>query len=121
MICSIYGYLLATSRDYCKIRPCTSVVDCLRLSAHHTFKGVQIVSENLSFFQMNRATIRYKNAIVCGFTVLELSKLHLYRGLDLVKHAFSNSRLIFAQTDSLAIAIKDPADCYLQKLKSLGD
>jgi len=120
MICSIYGYLLANSRDHSNIQLCTSKVECLKLSSRHTFKSVHIINDHLSMFQMNKGSIKFKNAIICGFTVLELIKLHLYRGYDMIREKFPTAKLIFAQTDSLCIAIKDPEKRYLENLKALG-
>jgi len=88
MICGTYGYLLATSRDHSNIQLCTSKVECLKLSSRHTFKSVKIINENLSMFQMNKGSIKFKNAIICGFQVLKLSKLHLYKGFDMIRETF---------------------------------
>jgi len=111
---------LSNTRDHCYIKPCSTKLDCIKLTSSHTFKDMQIINEGLSFFQMNKGTVKYQNALICGFQVLEYAKLHLYQGFDLLRETFPLCKLIFAQTDSLALVIPDPHKTFVDKLQSIS-
>lgn len=56
-----------------------------------------------------------------GFAVLELSKLMLFRGMDMVYNAFPGSKIQCANTDGFCAIISDPNGTYIETLKGLSD
>ena len=72
-----------------------------------TFKRFQIFDENLVGVELAQSNILLDKPIYVGFTVLELSKLLMYKfHYDVMKPNFSESVLCFTDTDSFLYHIK---------------
>jgi hypothetical protein len=42
------------------------------------YKGHKIFSNNLAAIHLNKTNINYDKPVICGFSILELSKNHMY-------------------------------------------
>lgn len=69
---------------------------------------------------MSFSTVRYSYPHLISSVVLDLSKLRIYEGYDLLKANFPGSGLILCQTDSLMISIKDPNRQFVNTLKTVN-
>lgn len=89
-----------------------------RLIANPRFHSVSIFSENLVAIQMKPKKIVYDKPIYIGFTVLELSKTHMYNfHYNIVKPYYQDRvKMCYTDTDSFIYAIK--SNDFYQDLKT---
>ncbi|XP_053205601.1 uncharacterized protein LOC128392015 [Panonychus citri] len=105
---SIYGKLMEDKRKHVKVDVTTSEPMAARRLRKHLLQRFKIIDENKVMFQMKKDVVLMNKPIVTGFTVLELSKLHVYTlYYDTFKCTFGDRcRLIYSDTDSLLIELK---------------
>jgi len=119
---SLYKFnrCLTNSKNYVNIVP----VNCRSSALHHaakpTFSDYLPISQEASYFMMHCQTVTYNKPFLVGLTVQELTKLHLYQGLDNISRIFGNVELISGNTDSLAVAVSCSGQEYLNKLSQLA-
>ena len=80
-----------------------------KLIALHTFKHLKIINPELVMIHRLRAKIHQNKPIYTGFSILELSKVHMYRfhyDVMLAKYGL-NCRLLFTDTDSILLQHTD--------------
>jgi hypothetical protein len=74
------------------------------------FKGYKVLSKenNLVLFQSEKKQILFNKPIFVGFSILDLSKLHMYKfHYDYIKATYGNkAKLLFTDTDSLTYEIQ---------------
>lgn len=94
----------------------------LKLLNSSKFKDVKYIAPDVSLFVMKKNLTTLNRPIAVGFTILQLGQLLLFKYYyDVFNPLFRNDiTLLQAQTDSLTLAIKDPGNDLLQKLKSIG-
>ena len=82
--------------------------DCQKHLANPLLEDFSIINDNFSIFKMKKANLVLNKPIYVGFSVLDLSKLHMYRLFYKYFKAFYNDRcsLIYIDTDSLYINIE---------------
>ena len=95
-----------------------------RQHRHYTskpqFKRFQIHSEELVMVELEQTNVTLNKPIYCGFTVLDLSKLHMYKfHYDVMKPQFPDLKLCFTDTDSLLYSI--PSDDIYRDLEPIKD
>ncbi len=73
-----------------------------------TYGTHKIFSENLVAIHMPNKTVRLDKPIYLGFSILELSKLHMFQmHYDVIRKQFKDrARLLFTDTDSLCYQIQ---------------
>jgi hypothetical protein len=80
----------------------------IKMTRSSDFKKEHLLTENLVILEMNKTEISFNKPIYIGFSILELSKLHMYRlHYDTIKSKFgSRAVLLYMDTDSLIYEIK---------------
>ena len=79
------------------------------LIASTRFKNCTVFSEHLVAIQLRKTKVFYNKPIYVGFSVLEISKLHMYDFFyDFIKVYFPNemSKLCYMDTDSLTLLLR---------------
>ena len=85
----------------------------------------QIINENLVAVNKKPATIELKKPLAVGFSILELSKLFMYRSYyDTIQQHFGeeNESLCFSDTDSFLLKVKcNNLEKEMKKLEHMFD
>lgn len=91
------------------------------LIAKPNYHSHKIFTENLVAIQFNRLKVIYDKPIYIGFTVLELSKLHMYQfHYDVMLQKYGNNlKLAYMDTDSFIYLIE--TDNFYEDLKNDED
>jgi hypothetical protein len=105
---SAFGKTLENVRARKKIDLVTTAVKSKKLIASSAFERYRIFNEDLVGVERRKNCILLNKPIYAGFTVLELSKLHMYRfHYDHVKTIYGpRAQLLFTDTDSLCYEIE---------------
>jgi len=106
---SIYGKTVENQKKRTDIRLVTTEKKCKRLTKKPHMMRFKIFSENLAAIELRKTKAVIDKPFYVGFTVLELSKLHMYRfHYDYIRKEFKNkAELLFTDTDSLMYQIFD--------------
>ena len=105
---SVFGKTMENLRNRVNVTLCNNENKAKKMIASPTFKHVEIVNENLVMIHRLRAHIVQNKPIYTGFSILELSKVHMYRfhyDVMLAKYGL-DCKLLFTDTDSLCYHIK---------------
>ena len=78
-----------------------------KLTRDPKFKKEYILTENLTVLEFDKEEIKFDKPIYVGFSILELSKLHMYNlHYNVIKEKFgNNATLMYMDTDSLVYEI----------------
>ena len=81
-----------------------------KLIAKPQFEQFRIVNDDTVLIEQIKCKVTLDRPIYCGFAILELSKLHVYRfHYDAILKRFgSNAKLFFTDTDSLTFHVTTP-------------
>ena len=84
------------------------------------YKGHKIFSNNLAAIHLNKTNINYDKPVICGFSILELSKNHMYNfHYNIMKKKYGdNIKLLATDTDSLIYEIK--TDDMYEDIKNIN-
>jgi len=87
---------------------CYSHDTCLRWQSNPRFKSAIICSENLSIAFLKKKNLRLNQNWAVGFSILELSKLHMMElYYDVIQPTFNNEvSVLLSDTDSYVLAVK---------------
>ena len=80
-----------------------------KLISKPSFKGSSVINENVQLVEMGKENLMLNRPVGSGFTVLELSKLHMYDFYyNYIKRKYPGlkSQLAYTDTDSLLMEIK---------------
>ena len=105
---SVFGKTMENLRNPVNITLCDDEIEAKKMIASPTFKHAEIINENLVMIHRVRPQIKQNKPIYTGFTILELSKVHMYRfhyDVMLAKYGL-DCKLLFTDTDSLCYHIK---------------
>ena len=104
---SAYGKLLEDVKKRIDINLVSSQKKFLKLSSKPNFHTLQIINKRLVTVQMIKISVMLNKPIICGFTVLELSKVHMYNfHYNYIRKLYdTNAVLLFTDTDSLCYHI----------------
>ena len=120
LINSVFGKLMENVRKYRDVHLISNVRQHRLYTSRPQFKRFTIHSEDLVMVELNKTKVQLNKPIYCGFTVLDLSKLHMYKfHYDTVKHRFPEAKLCFTDTDSLLYAV--PTDDIYRDLEDIQD
>ena len=101
MINSVYGKTMENMRKRMKIRIVNNQKDCIKYSSRPTFINSIIHGTNLIAINEKKIKIKLNKPIYVGFSVLEESKLIIYKyWYDFLKKVCPNVELIYMDTDS---------------------
>jgi hypothetical protein len=81
----------------------------LRLTNSPLYEGFKQINEKMIIIKSKKKKVMFKEPIAVGFTILELSKLHMAKlHYDVMKVKYPNPRLklLFTDTDSFCYSIK---------------
>ncbi len=104
---SIYGKTVENQKKHTDIRLVNNERQCKMLIKKPHMMRFKIFDENLAAIELRKTKALINKPFYVGFTVLELSKLHMYRfHYDYIKRIFNEkAELLFTDTDSLMYQI----------------
>ena len=100
----------------------SSIETCKKLIEKPTFHSLHIFQKDYVGIQYRKESILLNKPIYIGFTILELSKYHMFNfHYNIMLPCFQDSiiQLLYTDTDSLIYYIKD--DDYIQKMQDKKD
>ena len=100
---SIYGKTCENQKRRSDIRLVNNERDCKRLIEKPHMKGFKIFTPTLAAIDLRKVEAKIDKPFYVGFSVLELSKLHMYKfHYRYIKREFGDAaQLLFTDTDSL--------------------
>ena len=106
---SVYGKTVENQKKHTDIRLVNTELQCRKLCNKPHMMRYKLFSENLAAIELRKTKALINKPFYVGFTVLELSKLLMYRfHYDYIKEKFGNkAELLFTDTDSLMYRIQD--------------
>jgi hypothetical protein len=112
LICnSVYGKFIQDNRKHFDVKFATSAHSFTKRFSNPWFKSHRIVHENLVTLFMDKSKIALDRLYAIGFTILELSKLHMYASYyDFFLPALggpSQVELVLTDTDSLVLQVSN--------------
>jgi len=111
---SVFGKTMENLRNRVNVTLCNDETKAKKIIALPTFKHAEIINENLVIIHRLPIKINQNKPIYTGFSILELSKAHMYRfhyDVVLAKCGL-DCRLLFTDTDSFCYHIKTD-DVYI--------
>ena len=122
MINSIYGKMLENPRNRSNYKLVSTKEQFYKYTRKPTFKNFTVYNPDFACIELKKEYVILNKPFAVGFTVLELSKLHLYQfHYCYIKKLYGNqSKLLFTDTDSLTYLITNSnvnVDMYKHKNK----
>jgi len=110
---AVFGKGMESVRKRMNVKIVNNLKTAEKLISKSQFLSHEILGSKLVCFNMQKSVVTLDKAIYTGFSVLELSKLHMAQfHYDYVKVKWGdNAKLLLTDTDSLAYLIKT-ADVY---------
>ena len=105
---SVFGKSMENLRNRLNVVLCNDAIKAKKMIALPTFKSAEIINPNLVMINRLRSRIYQNKPVYTGFSILELSKAHMYRfhyDVILAKYSAQNCKLLFSDTDSLCYHI----------------
>ena len=105
---SVYGKTVEIQSKRSDIRTVQSRAQCKKLTEKPQCLNFRIFSEHLAAVQSKKASCMINKPFYVGFSVLDISKVWMYRfHYDFIKPSFLNhAKLLFTDTDSLMYEIE---------------
>ena len=120
LINSIFGKLMENVRKYKNVHLISSGRQHRLYTSKPQFKRFKIHSEDLVMVELEQTNVTLNKPIYCGFTVLELSNLHMYKfHYEVMKPRFEGLKLCFTDTDSLLYAVA--TDNFYRDIECIKD
>lgn len=118
---AVFGKTMENVENRVDIKLINDGESFLKKASNPLYKCCQIFDDNLVAMEFNRSKITLDKPIYVGLSVLDLSKLHMYKfHYDFVKEKYGDkARLLFTDTDSLTYHIK--TDDLYQDMKENGE
>ena len=120
---AVFGKMCEDLRKRIDVRLVSSQPAAERYIAQPNFDSFKILNEDVTMIKMNKTSILWRKPTFVGFTILELSKLHMYKFhykhlVPLYTYGGScKAKLLFTDTDSLCYEITTP-DLYGDMLRN---
>ena len=112
-------------RNYSEVELCGNERDLRRACLGQHVSSMNIINENLVAVNRKPAVVELKKPLAVGFSILELSKLFMYRSYyDLFQPHFGckNISLCFSDTDSFLLQVRcKNLNNEMEKLKHIFD
>jgi hypothetical protein len=104
---SVFGKCMENIRNRLNVDLVTTRKKFLKLAAKPTFKTFSIFHEELVGITRYYASVTMTKPIAVGFAVLELSKLRMFDFYyNQFVHIFPDHKVLFTDTDSLAVSVR---------------
>ena len=101
---SIYGKLVQNVRDQTEVVFVQDERHLARQLRNPAFSTFRILNENCAVFFMKKRLVRMNKPYICGFTVVDLAKEHMYKVFyDDIRPKVPDAELVFTDTDSLLL------------------
>lgn len=118
---SVFGRSMMNKRHRIGIKIVRKKKDALKYIQQTNFRFFNKISEGLYAFAMTPSCVKLNAPIYTGFSILELSKLSMFRfHYDFMKQIFPKTTVLASDTDSFIYEIQTTGDFY-QKLKPYED
>ena len=106
-------------RKRVNIRIVTQQIEAERCCAQPNFDSFKILNEDATMVKMKKTSILWRKPTYVGFSILELSKLHMYEFhyRHMMQLYGKRAKLLFTDTDSLCYEVTTP-DIYKDMLKN---
>jgi hypothetical protein len=103
-----YGKTMEDVKNHMDFSLITDVKHYQKAVAKPTYKATTIINENIVGVEHAKKTIKLNKPMAVGVSVLDLSKLHMYRFYyEVLKPKYGNNvNLLYTDTDSLIVDIK---------------
>jgi hypothetical protein len=106
MINALYGKTVENVRNRREISLCNNRSALKRKCDSPLLKGIRIFNETLVAVEMQKSSVLINKPTAVGFSVLELSKLLMYRfHYEIMKPRYSKLQLLMTDTDSLVYEV----------------
>ena len=121
---AVFGKMCEDMRKRIDVKITTYPPQAQRYIAQPNFASFTMINEDATMVKMNKTSILWRKPTYVGFTILELSKLHMYKFHyeHMVPFYTENGRcrakLLFTDTDSLCYEIQT-TDVYADMSKRL--
>jgi hypothetical protein len=118
MINSVFGRSIQNNRKHLNIKLALNEKQASKWLVKPNFEQFNIINNDKALIKMRKSTVKLDKPIYVGFTILELSKAHMYNlHYDVFKHYYKDDiKLIYCDTDSLLYEIK--TNDYYDDLKN---
>ena len=108
MVNAAYGKTIENMRNRMKLRIVTNEKDAIKYASTPTFITYKKISKDYYIFFEKQQTIKLNKPINVGCTVLELSKLAMYKfWYDVIKKQCDDPQLLYMDTDSFIFESKE--------------
>ena len=107
---SVYGSTLMNKRKHFTVKFATTPKMCDKYMAHACYKSHKVLGENLVAIYLNKKYVRLDSLFAVGYSILELSKLHMYEiwyDFMLPVLGRENLNLILTDTDSFFVEVNN--------------
>ena len=122
---SLYGKFIQNCRKFLTLKVCSSATSLLRYTNDPKFHSLIPINKNVSLILLRKKTVTLDKLYAVGFTILELSKLHMYQlWYDHIQTKLPplSAKLILTDTDSFIIQLVNITKVQALKcLKSIMD
>ena len=107
---SVFGKTIQNPRNHKNIKFCTNERQLTKLVQKSNFNTSQIIKDNLVLVSMHKISIRMDKPIYVGFSILDISKTHMYD--------FHYKKMVpFYGRDNINICYMD-TDAFLYEIKT---
>jgi len=105
---SIYGKCLQNNRQHLNVKIVTNEIQAKRYIARPTFQAFNIISDDVTVVKLEKTDVILDKPIYAGMSILDISKLHMYKFHyeHVLKKYGERARLLFTDTDSLCYDIR---------------
>ena len=104
----IYGKSLQAEKNKLNVKVITDPAAFLRETSKVTYVGFNLVNENMAIINLAKRQVTLKRPIYLGQSVLDVSKRIMYDlYYNLLKDTFTDTRLVYTDTDSFVIYTKE--------------
>ena len=109
---AVFGKMCEDLRKRIDVRIVAQQPEAERCIAKPTFNSFKIINDDITMVQCNKTSIMWRKPTYVGFTILELSKLHMYKfHYDHIVPTYTKdkrcrAKLLFTDTDSLCYHIE---------------
>jgi hypothetical protein len=110
---AVFGKMCEDLRKRADVRIVTQQIEAERCAAKPNFDSFRIINDDVSMVKMKKTSIMWRKPTYVGFTILELSKLHMYKfHYEYMMDTYDGSnekgtaKLLFTDTDSLCYEIQ---------------
>lgn len=105
---AVFGKTMENVRDRKEIKICFNEEYAIKYTSKPCFNHLKILNEKMSLLNLDKKTVKLDKPIYAGFSILDLSKYHMYNfHYNIMKPKYGeNLELMMTDTDSLLYKIE---------------